>query len=130
MKRSWWKSANDRAAKERRESRAEKRADESHEQTLRERKTNLQDTSRERNLLMTLTTTSVIATIFFAGCTVIFLALTAKYAQPWGYAASAASFGLTTIASLTAATPKRFQMLLSLAKSGGEGTERKGSAED
>lgn len=109
---------------------ARKRKDERHRQEIRERETAREDASRERNLFTTLTAISVVATVFFAGCTMVFLFLTAKYSQPWGYAGSGASLALTVIIGLTGGMSQRLRALFSLAKSGGEGSDPEGQGKD
>jgi len=59
-------------------------------QQLAERDTKRKDGSRERYVFMGLTSFCVLATI-------LLVCLTAKYAQPWGYAGSATCLALTSV---------------------------------
>lgn len=94
------------------DSAAKKRRRELHEQTIKDRETERKDRSRERNLFMNLTALVVISSVFFGGLTAIFVVLTAKYSQPWGYAGSVIGLTLTLITSL--AGPRGMRMLFSL----------------
>ncbi len=106
-----------------------RRKGERHAQELRERAKNLEDGSRERNMVVTLNAVGVLATIFFAACTVAFLFLTAKYAQPWGYAGSGIGLALTAILGLGRIS-QQFQTLFSLARSGGGKSDADGDKDD
>jgi hypothetical protein len=112
-----------RLGKEERENQSQNRKNERHDQQMRERETARIDGSRERNLFMNLTAASVIATLFFGACTLVFLFLTAKYSQPWGYAGSVASLALTGITGFTGRTPQRLGLLFLSPKADDEGSD-------
>ncbi|HEU4393831.1 MAG TPA: hypothetical protein VFR04_09400 [Solirubrobacterales bacterium] len=113
---------------DRREKAAERRANECHEQEMKERETTREDSSRERNLFISLTVICVIATLVFSAVTIVFLFLTAKYSQPWGYVGSGIGLALTVATGATA--PKGFRLLFSLAKTGGKGQEDESKPDD
>lgn len=94
---------------------AKRRRRELHRQTLTERETERIDRSRERNLFMNLTSFVVIASVCFGALTAIFMVLTAKYAQPWGYTCSGIGLALTALTGAVA--PRWLLPLFSPARS-------------
>lgn len=91
---------------------AKQRTRELHEQTIKDRETDRDDRSRERNMFMNLTALVVVSSVLFGALTAVFLVLTAKYSQPWGYAGSGVGLALTLITSVVG--PRGIRMLFSL----------------
>jgi hypothetical protein len=95
-----------------------RRGEELHVQDLLAKETDRIDGSRERNSIVSLNTAIVIATMVLAAFTMIFMVLTVKYQQPWGYAGTGVSLALTLIMGF-AKISQQFQTLFALAKQGG-----------
>jgi hypothetical protein len=94
-----------------------KRGDDLHAQDLLAKETDRKDTSRERNSVVSLNTIVAVTTIVLAAFTMIFVALTAKYHQSWGYLGTGVSLALTVTMGF-GKIPQQMQMFLALAKQG------------